>query len=197
MIIDQINSLHVVLASASPRRKDLLAAMGINFVVEPAIADESFSNHTAKEIVQEIALKKLRSLDSKISLGSLVITADTLVWMDGKALGKPSTREEALQTIRKLLGATHEVHTGVALRYQEQVRCFSECTTVTFAELSDEEIEYYVDTFQPLDKAGSYGIQEWLGMIGVQSISGSYENVIGLPTARLYQEFKKLLTSGR
>lgn len=195
MIINKINSLHVVLASASPRRRDLLSAMGINFVIEPAEVDESYFKSTAKEIVEEIALKKLHSLNHKIiSSESLVITADTLVWWNGGVLGKPSNRMEALQTIRNLSGASHEVHTGVAVRYGDQIRCFSECTIVTFAPLSYEEIEYYVDTFHPLDKAGSYGIQEWIGMIAVQRVNGSYENVIGLPTARLYQVLKEMLT---
>ena len=122
--------------------------------------------------------------------GELIITADTIVWLNGEVLGKPRDREDAINMLHKLSGNTHEVFTGVTLTTKEKQRSFYAETKVTFARLTDEEILYYIDKYQPFDKAGSYGVQEWIGFIGVERIEGSYFNVMGLPVQRLYRELK-------
>lgn len=193
MLLDLLKDIPVVLGSQSPRRKDLLDKMGIQSKVIVKETDESFDEHLAPAaIVAHIAFQKLKAFDPVAFADSLVITADTIVLHAGNILGKPQNKEEALATLRTLQGRSHQVLTAVALQYKEKQYSFVEVTEVHFAALSDAELRYYVDKFMPLDKAGSYGIQEWIGWIGVSSINGSYENVIGLPTARLYQELKAI-----
>ena len=192
-----------VLASNSPRRRELLSGLGLEYEVRtmPGL-DESYPEGLSmEEIPQYISRKKAAAY----SLGAdeVLITADTIVWLDGEVLGKPADEEEARQMLRKLSGKTHQVVTGVTLTYRnEELRIkneeslshhsFASVSQVTFAQLSDAEIDYYVTHYRPLDKAGAYGIQEWIGYIGVTSIEGSYFNVMGLPVQRLYTEMKKL-----
>lgn len=193
MIIDKINSLPVILGSASPRRSTLLKEMGIRFQVLSKDVEESYTSVNPEEIVIELASKKLSSFDMDEFYENLVITADTIVYHEGEVLGKPKTRTEAFDMIKSLCGKTHEVYTGVAVRLKEKRRCFSVCTLVTFDKLAESDIAYYIDNYRPYDKAGGYGIQEWIGRIGVIEISGSYENVIGLPTSRLFKEIGSIL----
>ena len=193
-MLENLNKYRIVLASNSPRRKELLSGLGIQYEVKtlPDI-DESYPEGLdGMEIPVFIARSKADAYRSVKQADELIITADTIVWLDGKVMGKPRDAEEAREMLRALSGQTHQVITGVCLTTPVYQKAFATMTDVTFATLSEEEIAYYVDCYSPMDKAGSYGIQEWIGFIGVESISGSYFNVMGLPIQRLYTELKKL-----
>ena len=193
-MLDNLNKYKVVLASNSPRRKELLSGLGIEYTVRtmPDV-DESFPDSLkGEEIPAYIANEKAKAYQSIMKEDELVITADTIVWIDGQVLGKPETKMEAVNMLKTLSGRKHQVITGVCLTTIEWQKSFTATTDVTFAELTDEEIEYYVHRYSPMDKAGAYGVQEWIGFIGVQKIDGSYFNVMGLPIQRLYGELKKL-----
>ena len=182
--------MRIILGSASPRRKALLGAMGYEFEVLTADIDESYPEELEKEAIAiYIAEQKAKALLPYLNTKTdLLICADTIVCLDNEVLGKPTGSEDAKSMIRKLSGKTHEVFTGVVIQNQEQKKSFFDRTAVTFKYLSDSEIDYYVDRFKPYDKAGSYGIQDWVGMVGVEKIEGSYTNVMGLPTSKLYEE---------
>ena len=193
-MLDNLNKYRILLASNSPRRKELLTGLGIDYEVRtlPDV-DESFPYELkGEEIPLYIARKKAEAYREMLLSDSLVITADTIVWLDGEMLGKPCDEADAVAMLRKLSGKTHQVITGVCLTTVGWQKIFSATSEVKFASLTDDEIVFYVHRFHPLDKAGSYGVQEWIGFIGVESISGSYFNVMGLPIQRLYQELKKL-----
>ena len=193
-MLDNLKKYRIVLASNSPRRKELLSGLGIEYMVRtlPDI-DESFPETLiGEEIPAFIAKNKADAYRTNMEADELVITADTIVWIDGKVLGKPEDKRDAFEMLRELSGASHQVITGVCLTTCKWQKSFTATTEVTFAQLTDEEIEYYVDRYAPMDKAGAYGVQEWIGFIGVESISGSYFNVMGLPIQRLYGELKKL-----
>ena len=192
-MLDNLNKYKVVLASNSPRRKELLSGLGIEYTVRtmPDV-DESFPDSLkGEEIPAYIANEKAKAYQSIMKEDELVITADTIVWIDGQVLGKPETKMEAVNMLKTLSGRKHQVITGVCLTTIEWQKSFTATTDVTFAELTDEEIEYYVHRYSPREKAGAYGVQEWSGFIVVESISGSYFNVMGLPIQRLYGELKK------
>ena len=193
-MLDNLKNYKVILASNSPRRKELLAGLGVDYEVRtlPDV-DESYPD-TLKgaDIPLFIAKEKADAYLNMMQPGELMITADTIVWLDGKVLGKPKDREDALQMLRAMSGRAHEVFTGVCITTTEWQRSFTAQTMVRFAELSEEEITYYVDKYKPMDKAGAYGVQEWIGFIGVEDISGSYYNIMGLPVQRLYKELVKL-----
>ena len=203
--------MKIILASNSPRRKELLAGLGFDYEVRTLQGlDESYPEGLPmEEIPQYISRKKAAAYS--VGEDELLITADTIVWLDGEVLGKPADEEEARQMLRKLSGRTHQVVTGVTLKTPLNLPLkgrlavqdssplrgcwegsFSSVSQVTFAQLSEAEIEHYVTHYHPLDKAGAYGIQEWIGYIGVTSIEGSYFNVMGLPVQRLYSEMKRL-----
>lgn len=193
-MLEKLKEYKVVLASNSPRRKELLSGLGIPYEVRvlPDI-DESFpEGMEGMEIPKYIACRKADAYRSVMKPDELVITADTIVWLDGKVMGKPTDEQEANLMLHALSGHTHQVITGVCLTTTRFQRSFSTLTDVSFATLTDEEIEYYIRKYRPMDKAGAYGIQEWIGFIGVEKISGSYFNVMGLPIQRLYTEFCKL-----
>ena len=184
---------NIILSSTSPRRKELLGGLGIPFEVRfiPDI-DESFpDNLPTDEIPCYIAQKKADAYRASIKENELIITADTIVLLDNHVINKPVDRDDAIRMLRLLSGRAHEVITGVVMTTLDKQVVFSDHSMVDFATLEDEEIIYYVDTFRPFDKAGAYGIQEWIGFIGVQGIRGSFYNVMGLPIQRLYQELKK------
>ena len=196
--------MRIVLASNSPRRKELLAGLGIPydvFVLQGI--DESYPDTLpANEVAEYIARKKARAyvnvnpnlnpnLNDNSQL-SIILTADTIVVCDGEILGKPHDADDACAMLRKLSGKTHQVYTGYCLQTADKTVSGTVCSDVTFKELSDEEITYYVEKYKPLDKAGAYGIQEWIGYIGITGIRGSYYNVMGLPVQRIYEEIKKL-----
>lgn len=193
-MLENLKKYKVVLASNSPRRKELLSGLGIQYEVKtlPDI-DESFPEGLdGVEIPAYIARAKADAYRASMQSDELIITADTIVWLEGEVMGKPSDAGDARRMLRTLSGHTHQVITGVCLTTAENQKAFSTVTDVTFCSLSEEEIAYYVERYQPMDKAGSYGIQEWIGFVGVERISGSYFNVMGLPIQRLYTELKKL-----
>lgn len=182
----------IVLFSKSPRRAELLKLMGIPFELDSLDVDESFPESlTSTKVAQYIAEKKAMAY-TKILGDKILITADTVVDLEGEILGKPLHAEEATSMLRALSAKSHYVHTGVCLKHQGQAIGFTESTKVTFKHLSDEEIAHYVNQYQPYDKAGAYGIQEWIGLVAVKSIEGSYTNVMGLPTEKLYQHLQHL-----
>jgi septum formation protein len=195
MLGSKLKGIQVILGSQSPRRKELLASLDINFSVIVKSVDETIpSDVDSEESASYIALKKLKAFDSEEFRKHLIITADTVVVdHNDNVLGKPTSREEAIQILQSLSGKSHKVLTGVAIAYNQQVRNFTDQTIVQFDSLDEDEIVYYVDKYKPYDKAGAYGIQEWIGRIAVSHIDGSYENVVGLPTVRLYQEIKEMI----
>lgn len=191
-MLDNLKKYRVILASNSPRRKELLAGLGVEYEVRtlPDV-DESYPETLqGADIPLYIAREKADAYKALLQPDELMITADTVVWLDGRVLGKPADREEALQMLHSLSGHTHEVFTGVCITTTCWQRCFAAQTEVRFSTLSEEEISYYVDNYRPYDKAGAYGVQEWIGFVGVEYISGSYFNIMGLPVQRLYQELK-------
>lgn len=193
---DKFSGYKIILASRSPRRRQLLKELGIEFEVALRNYDESYpEGFTGEEIALHIATAKARSFKGDIAENEIVITADTIVWCKGEVLGKPEDEKDALRILGKISGNTHEVITGVCIFSYLHERSFTVSTHVTFCPLTDNEIQYYIDHYDPYDKAGAYGIQDWIGLIGCTNIEGSYFNVVGLPVQRLYtelQEFVKL-----
>ncbi len=192
--LENISGYKVRLASASPRRRELLGMLGVEFSIATGIdVDESYPHTLAVEdVAAYISAKKAAAYKSDMADDELIITADTVVINNGEVLGKPRDNAEAVEMLKALSGHTHKVITGVTITTIEKQMTFSAVTEVEFAELSDVEIQEYVETFKPLDKAGAYGIQEWIGCIGVKGINGSYYNVMGLPLHRLYTELKNI-----
>ena len=193
-MLGNLDKYQIILASNSPRRKELMSGLGVDYVVRtlPDV-DESYPADLAgAEIPEYISREKADAYRSILQPGERLITADTFVWLDGKVLGKPEGREGAVEMLRSLSGKSHQVFTGVCLTTTEWQKSFTAASDVEFDVLSEEEIRYYVDKYQPMDKAGAYGVQEWIGYIGVKSISGSFYNIMGLPIQKLYGELKKL-----
>ena len=183
----------LILASNSPRRKELLAGLGVPFEVRVLQdIDEHYpENLPVNEVARYIAKEKADAYRRIVAADELIITADTVVIVGDEILGKPIDEADAVRMLRLLSGRTHQVTTGVCLLTAEKERCFDVTTDVTFKTLTDEEIHYYVNRYRPFDKAGAYGIQEWIGYIGVTGLNGSYYNVMGLPVQRIYQELTK------
>ena len=184
---------HIILASNSPRRQELLGGLDLDFEVRvlPNIEEDYPDDLDTKDIPVYIATEKAAAYKNQITDHDLIITADTVVVLGDEVLGKPTDLDDARRMLRELSGRTHQVMTGVCLMTKERQRSFVVITDVTFKKLTESEIDYYVDKYQPLDKAGAYGIQEWIGYIGVTSLSGSYFNVMGLPVQRIYNELKQ------
>jgi len=187
-----LENYNIILASNSPRRRELLGGLGLAFDVRviPDIDESHPVGMKPEEIPLYIARKKAEAYSRGMRADDLIITADTIVVIDGCILGKPCDRDDAVGMLRRLSGRTHTVVTGVAITAAHKQTAFAVVSDVVFAELGDRDIMYYVDTFKPYDKAGAYGIQEWIGYTGVQEIRGSFYNVMGLPVQRLYQELK-------
>ena len=180
----------IYLASKSPRRQELLKLMGLEYTLYLKDIDESYPDTLqASEVAEFIAQKKASAF--AVPDEGLILTADTIVVVDDEILGKPKDMEDAFYMLRKLSGRKHEVITGVSLVSQEKQVSFSVITEVYFKELSDAEIDFYIRTYKPFDKAGAYGIQEWIGLVAITRINGSYTNVVGLPTERVYDELKE------
>jgi septum formation protein len=195
MIPDALENYRIILASRSPRRQHLLRDLGIKFDIVIRDFDELYpENLSGEAIAVYLAEEKAKSFVNEITENEIVITADTIVWCDGKVLGKPADREEALIMIRELSGNTHEVITGVTILSKNKKRTFCDSTKVTFEKLSEEEMEYYIDKCKPYDKAGAYGIQEWIGIAACSRIEGSYFNVVGLPVQKLYKELSEFIS---
>lgn len=183
---------NIILASNSPRRRELLAGLDIPFEVRvlPSIDESHPAELQGGDIPLYIARKKADAYRNLLTDDELIITADTIVWLDGQVLEKPHDEQEAQRMLRNLSGKTHEVFTGVTLTTRQRQESFVTESRVRFATLTEDEIDYYVSHYHPLDKAGAYGIQEWIGYIGVEQIEGSFFNVMGLPVHRLYQALK-------
>lgn len=193
IMLEHLEKYHIILASNSPRRRELLGGLGIPFEVQvlPDISETYPDNLPVEQTAQYIAEEKAAAYKTFMQPRDLVITADTVVICGQEVLGKPSDAADARRMLRLLSGRTHQVITGVCLTTKQQQRSFSVKTDVTFKTLSEEEINYYVNTYQPMDKAGAYGIQEWIGYIGVTGLNGSYFNVMGLPVQRIYEELRQ------
>lgn len=187
-----INTLApLILASKSPRRQELLKLMGLNFSVELKEVEETYPDTLpAAEIAVHIAEKKAAAFNTKPN--HIIITADTIVAVNGEILGKPQSHSEAQEMLGKLSGKKHEVYTGVSINYQGKITSFYDKTEVYCRVISEEEINYYIQNYHPFDKAGSYGIQDWFGLAAVERINGSYTNVMGLPTEKLYQYLSRI-----
>jgi septum formation protein len=178
-----------ILASKSPRRQELIHSLGIDFKVEIRDVEENYPSELLREeIPVHLAELKARPFQGTLLENDLLITADTIVWLDGEVFGKPSDRKDAIRILRKLSGKEHQVISGVCLTGMEKQKSFFSVSNVSFRELSNDEINYYIDEFKPYDKAGAYGIQEWIGYIGITHIEGSFYNVMGLPVQQLYCE---------
>jgi len=188
-LLPNIKKYKLVLASQSPRRQELLGGLHLDFTVQIIDVEESYPEYlTGSEIPCYLAEKKANAYT--IDNETLLITADTIVWHEGRVLGKPTDKADANRMLKQLSGKTHQVITGVCLRTSVKQIVFHVVSEVRFATLSDDEINFYLKNFQPYDKAGSYGVQEWIGYVGVEHIEGSYFNVMGLPIQRLYNELK-------
>lgn len=192
-MLDNLRKYHVVLASNSPRRRELLAGLGVDFEVRVmAGIDENYPDDMpAMKAAEYVAGKKAAAYKETLGNDELLIAADTMVIAEDEVMGKPHDEADALRMLGKLSGKTHHVVTGVCIVTKERQSLFSVVTDVTFKELSHEETEYYVNNYHPLDKAGAYGIQEWIGFIGCTGLEGSYFNVMGLPVQRIYTELLK------
>lgn len=191
-MLDNLKKYKIVLGSASPRRQELLRGINLNFEVLPMNVDESYPpDLNGVEIPMYLAEKKADAYKNMLNDELMVITADTIVFLDGKVLGKPVDKADAFKMLQRLSGKTHQVITGVCISTNLRRRTFHTISEVKFARLNDAEIDYYLEHYAPYDKAGSYGVQEWIGFIAVENINGSYFNVMGLPIQRLYNELKR------
>lgn len=192
MPLTNLEKYKLVLASASPRRQQLLKELGLEFEVRPADVDEFYPENLGMTAIPEyLAQLKADVLVQNMADDELIITADTIVWKDDKVLGKPADKAEAVSMLKSLSGSQHQVITGINLQSKEKKVSFHAVTEVWVDELTDQEIEYYIEKYKPYDKAGAYGIQEWIGFVGIYKIEGSFYNVMGLPVHKLYQYLKE------
>jgi len=183
----------IILASGSPRRQQFFKNMDVDFEIRLKEVDEIYpSELQAAEITDFLSRLKAAAFEGDLNQNELLVTSDTIVWHNNRALGKPKDYDDAFAILKSLSDATHEVITSVCLKTLEKTHVFHEITKVTFCELSDEAIKYYLDHYKPFDKAGAYGIQEWIGLTGITKIEGSYTNVVGLPTQKVYEYISKL-----
>ena len=193
-MLKKFKNYNFILGSNSPRRKEILKEIGLDFSIYPSNIDENFNNEIElKDIPVFLAEKKANALKNKLKENDILITADTIVIYKNELLSKPENSYQAKEMLEKLSGKSHKVITGVCLLSKNNKSIFSSKTIVTFNDLDKFEIEFYVNKYKPFDKAGSYGIQEWIGLIGVKKIEGSYTNVVGLPASMVYTELKKFI----
>ena len=191
MILEHLNRYTVVLASKSPRRQELLKGMGVKFVTLTKETREDYPEMPFEKVPEYLSRQKSWAFtDDELPEGFLLITADTVVIAENEILGKPKDRADAIRMMHILSGKSHHVVTGVTVRSKDKMETFSANSEVTFAPLDEEEMAYYVDQYKPYDKAGAYGIQEWIGYVGISGLHGSFYNVMGLPTRMLYQTLK-------
>jgi septum formation protein len=193
--LDRLNAFDIILASKSPRRQHLMQEIGLKFrVVNHVDMDEVYpAVLKAEEIPLYLARAKAACYDSLIEADTLLITADTIVWLENEVIGKPADSEEAVHMLLKLSGNMHEVFTGVCIKTLNQEKVFHASSKVFFRQIREEEIRYYVNRYHPFDKAGAYGVQEWIGYVAVERIEGSFFNVMGLPIQKLYGELLKII----
>lgn len=193
MLNEKFKNHRIVLASGSPRRQQFLKELDVDFEIQLKDIEEIYPEHLqAEEITNFLAKLKASAFVLDLEDNDILITSDTIVWLNNKALGKPKDYDDAFEMLTEMSGTTHKVITSVCLKTIDKEVVFYEETLVTFTELSSDEIKYYLDNYKPFDKAGSYGIQEWIGLVAIEKIEGSYANVVGLPTHRLYEELMKL-----
>ncbi len=189
MLKEKLNKINIILASGSPRRQQFFKEMDLHYTIRLKEIEEIYPEYLqAEEITNFLAELKASAFENELKENDVLVTSDTIVWLNGKALGKPKDYDDAFQMLQQLANQTHEVITSVCLKSIDKTEVFHCVTKVTFANLSDEAIKYYLDNYQPFDKAGSYGIQDWIGLIGISKIEGSYTNVVGLPTEMLFQK---------
>lgn len=187
-----IRNKKVILASQSPRRPQLLSQIGFSFEIRTKPVEEIYPDDLTGVQISEYLVRLKADAFNLIDSDEIILTADTIVWHQNKALGKPNDADEARKMLQSLSGKSHEVITSVGIKTNQNLHIFSDVTQVFFRDLSLQEINHYIKHYQPFDKAGAYGIQEWIGAIGIKKIIGSYNNVVGLPTEKLYHELKKL-----
>lgn len=187
MLNQKLKNKKILLASKSPRRRELLASLGIDFEIVTIKSDEIYPSELKREKITEYIAVEKSDVYGKLNPDEILITADTIVWFNDRKIGKPKDKNDSFEMLSELSGNTHEVFTSVCVRTDSKKICFSETTEVDFDFASDEEILYYIENFNPLDKAGSYGIQDWFGFTKVLGIRGDYYNVMGLPVRKLYQ----------
>ena len=193
-----LQGFELLLGSASPRRHELIYKMNLPYRVVKVMVDESYLTDLIRhEIPEYLSRKKALAFFKNLQRGQILITADTIVWHGDRALEKPKSREEAESMLQELSGQWHQVYTGVTLSHFKLQMTFSVCTDVYFEKINEDEIKFYVNDYKPYDKAGSYGMQEWLGIVKVKEIRGSYTNVVGLPTAELYNNLKQFVLTVR
>ena len=194
-MLNHTEPLHVILGSQSPRRRELMAGLDIPFSCVTIDADESYpAELKGGDIPMYISRAKARAYVSELQDNDLLITSDTIVWLNGEMLGKPQDEAEAKAMLARLSGQTHEVYTAVCFADKNgELETWVDCTKVTFNNLSEKDIDYYVSKYRPLDKAGAYGVQEWIGYVGVTKMEGSYFNVMGFPICHVYERLKKYL----
>ena len=189
MLKEKLNKINIILASGSPRRQQFFKEMDLHYTIRLKEIEEIYPEYLqAEEITNFLAELKASAFENELKENDVLVTSDTIVWLNGKALGKPKDYDDAFQMLQQLANQTHEVITSVCLKSIDKTEVFHCVTKVTFSNLSDEAIKYYLDSYQPFDKAGSYGIQDWIGLIGISKIEGSYTNVVGLPTEMLFQK---------
>lgn len=194
MKLDEFNNYRIILASRSPRRQQMLQELGLKFDIIVKEYDETYPEGlNGEEIARYISHGKAALFKNELSEREIVITADTIVWCNNQVLGKPVDRQDAIRILKEISGNTHEVITAVSFLSATKDVTFSDSTKVTFENISDEEIGFYIDNYKPYDKAGAYGIQEWIGIVACSHIDGSYFNVVGLPVQRLYNELIKFI----
>jgi len=195
MFIPGIEDYHIILASESPRRHYLLKEIGLEFEIKKKkFVEETYPPHLVREqIPLYLAEKKARVFDEDMDENMIVITADTIVWLNDKILQKPADYNDAVKILQEISGQSHQVYTGVCIKSKVKTRSFTARTDVYFRKLTFAEIDYYINHYQPFDKAGAYGIQEWIGYVGVEKINGSFFNVMGLPIQRLYTELDQFI----
>ncbi|MGX7666135.1 Maf-like protein [Flavobacterium pedocola] len=188
MLREKLNNYTIILASGSPRRQQFFKELDLDFEIRLKEVEEIYSDTLkAEEITNYLAELKADAFAGELTDTDILVTSDTIVWHEGKALGKPKDYNDAFQMLQSLSGKTHEVITSVCIRTKHKNDTFYEVTKVTFNPLSDEAIRYYLEHYKPFDKAGSYGIQEWIGLVAISRIDGSYANVVGLPVDKVYQ----------
>lgn len=193
MLQEKLKDYTIILASGSPRRQQFFRDLGLDFEIRLKPVEEKYPSELKDvEITNYLAELKAAAFDGELKTNDILVTSDTIVWHAGKALQKPQDPAQALEMIKALSGKTHEVITSVCFKTSEKVRTVPAITRVTFSHLEEDEIKFYIDNFRPFDKAGAYGIQEWIGLIGVEHLEGSYFNVVGLPTHLVYQTLREI-----
>ena len=190
---EKLKNYKIILASGSPRRKQFFKDLDLDFEIRLKEIEEIYpDNLVAEEITNYLAVLKANAFEGEVHSNEILITSDTIVWLNGKALGKPKNYDDAVQILTSLSNQTHEVITSVCFKTRDKLDTIFDVTKVTFGILTDAQIRYYLDNYKPFDKAGAYGIQDWIGLIGITKIEGSYTNVVGLPTHLVYDYLNQL-----